>query len=196
MPRQPSDPKERIVQAALRLFAARGYHNTGIADILRESGINRGTLYYYFPSKKELGFAVIDEQARLMTERGGPRHMRTDAHPIDIMLEMIDELPGLAKLETGEALKPSIAARLGAVDPDFRDRLSAAYGAMVDELEVILRRGVAQGQIADSVDSCVLAYLFTVICQGIMFTSLLAMREAVWEESRRWMKDYLNSLRR
>ena len=188
--------KTRIVQAALRLFAARGYHNTGIADIIRESGVNRGTLYYYFPSKKELGFAVIDEQVRLMAERGSARHLRTDAHPIDMMLEMIDELPGLAKLETGEALTPSIAARLGAVDPDFRDRLSAAYGAMVDELEVILRRGAAQGQIADSVDSRVLAYLFTVICEGIMFTSLLGLREAVWEESRRWMKGYLNSLRR
>ena len=188
--------KTRIVQAALRLFAARGYHNTGIADILRESGVNRGTLYYYFPSKKELGFAAIDEQVRLMAERGSARHLRTAAHPIDMMLEMIDELPGLVKPETGEALTPSIAARLGAVDSDFRDRLSAAYGAMIDELEVILRRGAAQGQIADSVDPRVLAYLFTVICEGIMFTSLLGLREAVWEESQRWMKDYLNSLRR
>ena len=196
MPRQPSDPKERIVQAALRLFAARGYHNTGIADILRESGINRGTLYYYFPSKKELGFAAIDEQLRLMAERGAARHLRTDAHPIDMMLEMIDELPGIAKLETGEALTPSIAARLGVVDSDFQKRLSAGYGAMIDELEVILRRGAAQGQIADSVDPCVLAYLFTVICEGIQFTIVLGLREAVWEESRRWMKEYLNSLRR
>ena len=196
MPRPPSDARKRIVEAALALFAARGYHNTGIADILRESGVNRGTLYYYFPSKKELGFAVIDEQVRQMSERGSARHLRTDAHPIDMMLEMIDELPGLAKLETGEALTPSIAARLGAVDPDFRDRLSAAYGAMIDELEVILRRGAAQGQIADSVDPCVLAHLFTVICQGVMFTNLLGLREAVWEDSQRWMTDYLNSLRR
>ena len=82
------------------------------------------------------------------------------------------------------------------MDSDFRERLSAAYGAMIDELEVILQRGAAQGQIADSVDSRVLAYLFTVICEGIMFTSLLGLREAVWEESRRWMKGYLNSLRR
>jgi hypothetical protein len=113
-----------------------------------------------------------------------------------MMLEMVDELPGIAKLETGEALTPSIAARLGTADSDFRDRMSAGYGAMIDELEVILRRGAAQGQIADSVDPRVLAYLFTVICEGIMFTSLLGLREAVREESQRWMKEYLNSLRR
>lgn len=195
MPRPPSDPRKRIVQAALELFAARGYHNAGIAEILQKSGVNRGTLYHYFPSKKELGFAVIDEQIRLMAERGAARHLGTDAHPIDMMLEMIDELPGVVKLQSGEALAPSLAARLGAVDVDFRERLSAAYGAMVDELEVILRRGVAQGQIADSVDSCVLAHLFTVICEGIQFTSVLGLREAVSEHSRHWLKEYLNSLR-
>jgi len=195
MPRPPSDARKRIVEAALKLFSARSYHNTGIADILRESGVNRGTLYYYFPSKKELGFGAIDEQLRLMAERGAARHLRTDAHPIDMMLEMIDELPGIAKLETGEALTPSIAARLGVVDSDFQKRLSAGYGAMIDELEVILRRGAAQGQIADSVDPCVLAHLFTVICQGVMFTNLLGLREAVSEDSQRWFKEYLNSLR-
>jgi AcrR family transcriptional regulator len=190
------DPKQHILEAALVLFASRGYQSVSIEDILRESGCKRGTLYHYFLSKKELGFAVIDEQVRLVAERGAARHLRTDTHPIDMMLEMLDELPGIAKLETGEALTPSIAARLGAVDSDFRDRLSAAYGAMIDELEVILRRGAAQGQIADSVDPRVLAYLFTVICEGIMFTSLLGLREAVSEHSRRWMKEYLNSLRR
>ena len=188
--------KTRIVQAALRLFAARGYHNTGIADIIRESGVNRGTLYYYFPCKKELGLAVIDEQLRLMAERGAARHLRTDAHPIDMMLEMIDELPGLVKLETGEALTPSLAARLGAVDSDFRERLSAAYGAMIEQLEAVLRRGVAEGQIADTVNPCVQAHVFTVICEGIQFTNVLGLREAILEDARGWLKEYLNSLRK
>ena len=195
MPRPPSDAKKRIIQTALALFATRGYHSTSITDILRESGVKRGALYHYFPSKKELGFAVIDEQIRLMAERGAARHLRTDAHPIDMMLEMIDELPGIVKLATGEALTPSLAARLGAVDGDFRERLSAAYGAMIDELGAVLRRGVAQGQIADRVNPRVLAHVFTVICEGIQFTNVLGLREAVSEDSQRWMKEYLNSLR-
>ena len=196
MPPPPSDARKRIVQTALALFAARGYHNTGIAEILQESGVNRGTLYHYFPSKKELGFAAIDEQLRLMAERGAARHLKTDAHPIDMMLEMIDELPGMVKLETGEALTPSLAARLGAVDVDFRERLSAAYGAMIDQLEAVLRRGVAQGQIADTVNPRVLAHVFTVICEGIQFTNVLGLREAILEDGRRWLKEYLNSLRK
>jgi TetR/AcrR family transcriptional repressor of nem operon len=195
MAQRSSDARKRIVQAALALFAARGYHSAGIADILKESGVNRATLYHYFPTKKELGFAAIDEQLRLLVEQGAARHLRTDGHPIDSMLEMIDELPGLVRLETGEALTPSLAARLGAVDADFQERLAAAYGALIDELEVILRRGVAQGQIADSVDPRVLTHVFTVMCEGIQFTSVLGLREAILEDGRRWLREYVNSLR-
>jgi len=195
MPRPPSDARKQIVQTALKLFAARGYQGTGIADILHESGVNRGTLYHYFPTKKKLGFAVIYEQVRLLAERGAARHLRSDAHPIDRMLKMVDELPGLVKLETGESLTPSLAARLGAVDADFQERMAAAYGALIDELEVILRRGVAQRQIAEGVDPRVLAHVFTVMCEGVQFTSVLGLREAVLEDGRRWLKEYLNSLR-
>jgi len=195
MAQRSSDARDRIVQAALALFASRGYHSTGVADILKESRVNRATLYHYFPTKKELGFAAIDEQLRLLVEQGAARHLRTDGHPIDSMLEMIDELPGLVRLETGEALTPSLAARLGAVDADFQERLAAAYGALIDELEVILLRGVAQGQIAYSVDPRVLAHVFTVMCEGIQFTSVLGLREAVLEDGRRWLREYVNSLR-
>ncbi len=39
------DCSKRLVQAALKLFAIQGYYHTSIADILRESGCTRGTLY-------------------------------------------------------------------------------------------------------------------------------------------------------
>ena len=195
MPRPPSDARRRIVQATLRLFSARGYHGTGIADILKESGVKRGSLYHYFSSKKELAFAAIDEQVRLILERGSIRHLTTDAHPIDRMLEVIDELPTMVKLDSGETLTPSLAVRLAAVDADFQQRLSAAYGGLIDELEVTLQKGVAQGDIADTVDPCVLAHMFTIMCEGMQFTSVLRQREDILEHARAWLKQYLNSLR-
>jgi len=195
MPRPPSDARKRIVEAALKLFSARGYHGAGIADILKESGVKRGSLYHYFSSKKELAFAAIDEQVRLLTEKGSIRYLKTDAHPIDRMLEIIDELPMLVKLDSGEALTPSLAVRLSAVDADFQQRLSAVYGGLIDELEVTLRRGVTQGQIADTVDPCVIAHMFTVMCEGMQFTSVLRQREVILEDTRAWLKEYLNSLR-
>jgi AcrR family transcriptional regulator len=195
MPRRPSDARKRIVRAALALFAVRGYHNTGIADILKEGGVTRGTLYHYFSSKKELGFAAIDEMARLLAEEGAGRHLRTDSHPIDRMLKMIDELPGVVKLQSGEPLTSSIAVRLGTAEPEFRERISTRLAESIGRLEAILQRGVAEGQIVESIDPRVLSSLFVVVCEGIQFTNALGQQPTIWEDARAWLKEYLNSLR-
>jgi TetR/AcrR family transcriptional repressor of nem operon len=195
MPRPPSDARKRIVEAALTLFAARGYHNTGIADILKESAVKRGTLYHYFSSKRELGLAAIDEMVRLLGEQGAARHLRTDGHPIDRMLKMIDELPGVVKLRSGEALTPSISVHLGAAEPEFRERISTGFTEAIGELEAVLRRGVDEGQIVQSVDPRVLSCLFFVTCEGVQFTSVLGLPQALWDDARAWLKEYLNSLR-
>jgi len=52
--------RERLVQAARNLFLTRGYEATGIAEILRESGANSGSLYYFFKTKEDLLLAVLD----------------------------------------------------------------------------------------------------------------------------------------
>ena len=51
--------KSLIIEAAARVFANRGYNSTLIADIAREAGIGKGTIYEYFPSKVDLFFAVF-----------------------------------------------------------------------------------------------------------------------------------------
>ena len=54
------DNKQRIVDAATKLFIKQGAHNTSLADIARELGISKGTLYYYYSSKSDLIFDVTD----------------------------------------------------------------------------------------------------------------------------------------
>lgn len=48
-----SSAKEKIFEAAARLFEKQGYHATGLNEIIRESGAPKGSLYYYFPDGKE-----------------------------------------------------------------------------------------------------------------------------------------------
>ena len=193
---QRQDCRQRLVQTALKLFASRGYYHTSIADILRESGSTRGSLYYYFPSKKELGYAAIDEMMRLLVEQGVGRHLRSNDHPIDLLLKILDELPTVVKLETIDATASDILVGLASADDDFRKRLDRSVGPLVDELERVLHRGVADGQIMESIDPRVLAHVGVVAIQGIQLTSLLGQREVISEDARRWMKDYANSLRK
>src|SRR5262245_34055009 len=44
---------EEIVDAAARVFAARGYHGTSTQDIAELLGMRQASLYYYFSSKEE-----------------------------------------------------------------------------------------------------------------------------------------------
>lgn len=67
--KEAEERKQEILDAAERLFASKGFDNTSISDILEETGIARGTLYYHFKSKEELLDAVIERMIEKMTAR-------------------------------------------------------------------------------------------------------------------------------
>ena len=52
--------KDRIVDAAYRTLARRGYHETSIKDIAAEAGVARGLAHYYFQTKEDLLVAAIE----------------------------------------------------------------------------------------------------------------------------------------
>jgi AcrR family transcriptional regulator len=190
------DSRKRIVQTALKLFASHGYYHTSIADILRESGCKRGTLYHYFSSKEELGYAAVDETLRLILEQGAGSHLQMDEHPIDRLLWVVDSLPNVTKSEGPALSGTDIAVRMASVHEGFRKRLSPKLGVMMKQSEENTRRGIADGQIANSVDPVQLVHLVATICAGIQMNSLLWEREVIGENAKRWLRDYLNSLRK
>ena len=53
--------KAQIYQAALTCFSRKGYHQTTMDDIVAESGLSKGTLYWYFEGKKELFLSLFQE---------------------------------------------------------------------------------------------------------------------------------------
>ncbi len=196
MPRSTSDARIRILHAALRLFASRGYYHTSITDILEETGCTRGTLYYYFSSKEELGYAVIDESIRLLVEQGAHSHIRTKEHPIDRLLEVLDDLPSTLKLESGHYVRTGIAAGMACVHEGFRQRLATRAAPLLKEFEPMIAKGVADGQIADSVDPRQLAHFVLVVGYGLQIASELGQDQFLPADAKGWIRDYLNSLRR
>jgi AcrR family transcriptional regulator len=49
-----AERRAQIIEAALACFSRKGYHNTTMDDIVAESGLSKGSLYWYFESKDEL----------------------------------------------------------------------------------------------------------------------------------------------
>ncbi|MGE0002736.1 MAG: TetR/AcrR family transcriptional regulator [Fimbriimonadaceae bacterium] len=56
----PQATRERLVETARDLFLVQGYNATGVAQILKTSGSNSGSLYHYFPTKEDLLLAVLE----------------------------------------------------------------------------------------------------------------------------------------
>ncbi len=60
---QPSpvhETKQRIIAAGLRLMLERGYNALGLRDLLRETGVPKGSFYHHFTSKEDFALQVVD----------------------------------------------------------------------------------------------------------------------------------------
>jgi TetR/AcrR family fatty acid metabolism transcriptional regulator len=55
--------RDRILQAALEVFAQKGYHRALVDDIVRVSRTSKGAVYHHFPNKEALFLALVDEFA-------------------------------------------------------------------------------------------------------------------------------------
>src|SRR5260221_12728936 len=63
--------REEILDAAALLFAERGYPNTDVDSVAEKLGVGKGTVYRYFPSKRDLFLAAV---GRGMTRLDEPIH--------------------------------------------------------------------------------------------------------------------------
>ena len=62
------DKKDQIIEAAARIFAAKGFHQAKMDDIALEAGVAKGTLYYNYSSKSKLFAATVTQGLnRIMT---------------------------------------------------------------------------------------------------------------------------------
>ncbi len=61
--------RERILEAAEAVFAEKGYHDAVIDDIGRATSMSKGGLYFHFPSKEALFFAVMDRLADRLVKK-------------------------------------------------------------------------------------------------------------------------------
>lgn len=83
---------EEILDAALAVFSKAGFHKARIEDIAERAGVAKGTVYLYFPGKKELFCALI--------ERTTENHLRT----VESLLEGPGAIAGRLVLVAGEHL--------------------------------------------------------------------------------------------
>jgi TetR/AcrR family transcriptional regulator, fatty acid metabolism regulator protein len=188
-----AEEKRRVIlDAAVRVFAHKGFHTSRVGDIAEEAGIAHGLLYHYFSSKDEVLETIFrdnwtllldrihaveesDEPAREQLGHVAAILLRTWRHEPDVVRVLVREIARSPELQQriGELVKPIDAIqrivehgqRTGEFRSDLDSRLAAIifYGG-IDELLT----GWVLGQLPDGEDAVAAAEstLVDVVCAG------------------------------
>ncbi len=143
-----SDKRARILDAAIKVFAERGFHTATVAEIARAAGVADGTIYLYFKGKDDLLLRLFDEKmtellaeskSELAKERTAPARL---SRFIQLHLALVERNPDLASVLIVE-LRQS-AQFIKAAD-------RAKLAAYVDLIAEVVRDGQEKGELVDGI---------------------------------------------
>ncbi len=142
-----STTKEQILDAAGRLIHLRGFHNTSVDDILRESGVGKGNLYYYFKSKDELGYAALDRTLERIQRDILERLFAPGVEPWTQLESFLDFAVERARRDgcVGGCPLGNLALEMSDVHEGFRTRVSNAFAQVRSKIEDSLNRAQREG---------------------------------------------------
>jgi AcrR family transcriptional regulator len=166
--------RTRIVESALRVFAEKGYHGATIGDVVRDSGLSVGAIYTYFRGKDELFLATCDVSAGEGLGELGARLARGHSVAEKLAIAVgffLDSMVGVS----GE---PDMAGVLvmqwsrAEAEPAVRASLSRRRDQIAGAGELLIREGMAAGEIASWIDAPALAAAYVTFLDGLLLWRL------------------------
>ncbi|MDY6999175.1 MAG: TetR/AcrR family transcriptional regulator [Actinomycetota bacterium] len=135
-------PREEIVAAAARLFAADGYAQTSVSAIARAAGLRQSSLYYWFPNKEAIVEELIDknreslEIAREMVDRPEPASARLYRIIFIDVVQMCSAPLDFYDLESVALAQPA----------EFGKYFFADYRELGELMSTVIRQGQSAGE--------------------------------------------------
>ena len=85
------EQRERILEAAIRVFAARGFRGASMAAIIKESGLSAGAIYTYFENRdaleSEAANAILESRSSQLAEMAAERPVRSPVYAVRALAE-------------------------------------------------------------------------------------------------------------
>ena len=133
----PPSTRDRIIGAALGLFAAKGYGATTIADIAGAAKANPGSVYFFFPTKQEVLLAVLGAYSTGIGPMLLEPAWRGVEDPIARVFALLDRYRSLLTDSECTYGCPigSLALELHEPDPPVRAALAANFAAWTAAIE-------------------------------------------------------------
>jgi TetR/AcrR family fatty acid metabolism transcriptional regulator len=150
-----ADKRRLLLDAAVRVFARKGFHAARVGDIAEEAGVAHGLLYHYFSSKDEVLATIfretwtdlLDAVDDVEQSDGGAREQLRQVSAI--LLRSWRRNPDLVRVLVREVTRSSeVERRIGEIDAAF------------EALERIVRKGQAGGELREDLDARIAAVVF------------------------------------
>ena len=149
------EKRRLLLDAAVRVFARKGYHASRVGDIAEDAGVAYGLLYHYFASKEEVLRSVFRETWRALIDTirsvedagdSAPDQLRKIA---EILLRSWRRDPDLVRVLVLEVTRSQHL-------PGEMDEIVESFAA----IQAIVERGQAEGSIRADLDAQLASYVF------------------------------------
>ena len=153
-PPPPEGKRERILEAAIKVFAAEGFYNAKVSQIAHEAGVADGTIYLYFKSKDDLLINLFEDRMERVnanlreaidTESTAVARLK---RIVKLHLELVEQNRDMAEVISVELRQSSKFIREYS-NPKFAEFLRTIAGAVVE--------GQRTGELRTGIDPYVFA---------------------------------------
>ena len=186
--------KDQIVDAASRLIHLQGYHCTSLDDVLRESGVGKGNFYYYFRSKEELGYAIIERLVTVFLARTlEPAFADPEADAMPQIEGFLDRVLANQRERNcmGGCPMGNLASELSDVHEGFRQRLALIFAEWRGTLTETLTRGQSRGQLRADCNPERAAHFLVAALEGAILMTKVTKDIGVMEKCVDELKQHL-----
>src|SRR5881275_2259278 len=127
------DRRTAILDAALEVFGARGFHGASIDEIAQTGGISKALIYEHFPSKRDLHVSLLERHVQEIFMRlaaaaatSDPGEVRLRAG-VDAFLRFVEERRDAFRMVFRDAVEPEVAELIASV----QRQTAAAVAGMI-----------------------------------------------------------------
>ena len=147
---------------------ARGFQGVSIDDIVKKTNLTKGAFYHQFPTKLDLGYALVDEVIKPMIIERWIRPLDDYEDPLDGILQRLKILIGKAppqELKLGCPLN-NLVQEMAPVDATFKEHLQIALNLWIDEMNQQLKRAKKAGLLKEDVNTRQVAHFVVMAHEG------------------------------
>lgn len=160
--------RKEILDAAFWEVFTRGFQGVSIDEIVKKTTLTKGAFYHQFPTKIDLGYALVDEVIKPMTYSRWIDPLQKYENPLEGILLQVKNLIGKAKpqdLRYGCPLN-NLVQEMAPIDKGFKERLEAALLYWIDGMEQELKRAKKSGYLRDDVNTRQVAHFVVMAHEG------------------------------